>query len=87
MAIAAATSEVAPFFIELGAIIAGLAVLARVAGLLDVSPIPLYLLAGLALGEGGLTPIGFSEEFVAGVRTSAWCSSSSCSGWSTPARS
>jgi CPA2 family monovalent cation:H+ antiporter-2 len=46
--------------------VAGLAVLARVAGLLDVSPIPLYLLAGLALGEGGLVPIGFSEQFVAG---------------------
>lgn len=66
MAIAAATSEVAPFFIELGAIVAGLAVLARVAGLIDLSPIPLYLLAGLALGEGGLVPIGFSAEFVAG---------------------
>lgn len=66
MALAATTSEVAPFFIELGAIVAALALLARLASLLDISPIPLYLLAGLALGDGGLLPVGFSEEFVAG---------------------
>ncbi len=64
MALAAATSELAPFFVELGLIILGLALLARLAGAFDISPIPLYLLAGLALGEGGLAPIGFSEEFV-----------------------
>lgn len=64
MPIAAATGEVAPFFIELGIIIAGLAILARLAGALDISPIPLYLVAGLAFGQGGLLPIGFSEGFV-----------------------
>lgn len=66
MPIAAATGEVAPFFIELGIIIAGLAILARLAGALDISPIPLYLVAGLAFGQGGLLPIGFSEGFVRG---------------------
>ncbi|WP_346012509.1 cation:proton antiporter [Streptomyces sp. SID3343] len=53
------------FLIEFGAIILGLGLLGRVAGRLRFSPIPLYLLAGLAFGEGGLLPLGTSEEFVA----------------------
>ena len=44
---------------------ATLALLTRLAGALDISAIPLYLVAGLAFGEGGLVPLGFSEEFVA----------------------
>lgn len=55
----------AVFLIEFGAIILGLGLLGRVAGRLKFSPIPLYLLAGLAFGEGGLFPFGASEEFVA----------------------
>ncbi len=50
--------------VELGAVILALGVLARLAGHLDISPIPLYLLGGLALGEGGLVPIVTSEEFI-----------------------
>ncbi|MDG4859903.1 cation:proton antiporter [Streptomyces sp. T-3] len=53
------------FLIEFGAIILGLGLLGRLAGRLHFSPIPLYLLAGLAFGEGGLLPLGASEEFVA----------------------
>ncbi|MFD3822719.1 cation:proton antiporter [Streptomyces sp. NPDC058625] len=53
------------FLIEFGAIILGLGLLGRLAGRLRFSPIPLYLLAGLAFGEGGLLPLGASEEFVA----------------------
>ncbi|MFF0109777.1 cation:proton antiporter [Streptomyces hirsutus] len=53
------------FLIEFGAIILGLGLLGRLAGRLQFSPIPLYLLAGLAFGEGGLLPLGASEEFVA----------------------
>ncbi|MEU6548640.1 cation:proton antiporter [Streptomyces sp. NPDC046859] len=53
------------FLIEFGAIILGLGLLGRLAGRLQFSPIPLYLLAGLAFGEGGLLPLGTSEEFVA----------------------
>ncbi|WP_344551192.1 cation:proton antiporter, partial [Streptomyces spororaveus] len=53
------------FLIEFGAIILGLGLLGRVAGRLKFSPIPLYLLAGLAFGTGGLLPMGASEEFVA----------------------
>ncbi|MDX3355413.1 cation:proton antiporter [Streptomyces sp. ME01-24h] len=55
----------AVFLIEFGAIILGLGLLGRVAGRLRFSPIPLYLLAGLAFGEGGILPLGTSEEFVA----------------------
>ncbi|MEU8542089.1 cation:proton antiporter [Streptomyces sp. NPDC048717] len=55
----------AVFLIEFGAIILSLGLLGRIAGRLKFSPIPLYLLAGLAFGEGGLLPLGASEEFVA----------------------
>jgi monovalent cation:H+ antiporter-2, CPA2 family len=50
--------------LELGAIVLGLGILARVASRLAISPIPLFLLAGLALGEGGLVPIVTSDEFI-----------------------
>ncbi|MEU3415999.1 MULTISPECIES: cation:proton antiporter [unclassified Streptomyces] len=55
----------AVFLIEFGAIILCLGLLGRLAARLRFSPIPLYLLAGLAFGEGGLLPLGTSEEFVA----------------------
>ncbi|HZU25934.1 MAG TPA: cation:proton antiporter [Bryobacteraceae bacterium] len=58
---AASTS---PEFLELGVVIVGLAVLARVATKLGFSAIPLYLLAGLAFGRGGLAPVSFSQDFV-----------------------
>ncbi|RYJ30128.1 putative transmembrane transport protein [Streptomyces sp. L-9-10] len=51
--------------IELGAIILGLGILGRLAGRVGFSAIPLYLLAGLAFGQGGLLPLNASEEFVA----------------------
>lgn len=50
--------------IELGAVILGLALLARFAHRFGFSPIPLYLLAGLAFGRGGLLPLVTSEEFI-----------------------
>jgi CPA2 family monovalent cation:H+ antiporter-2 len=56
--------ESALFLVELGAVILGLGVMARLAGRLGISPIPLYLLAGLALGEGGLFPVITSEGFI-----------------------
>lgn len=51
-------------FIELGLAIIGLAVLTRLACKWGFSAIPLYLLAGLAFGNGGILPLQFSEEFV-----------------------
>lgn len=51
-------------FIELGLAIVGLAVLARIANRFGFSSIPLYLLAGLAFGNGGLAPLPLSENFI-----------------------
>jgi len=50
---------------ELGGIIFVLGMLGRLAARYGQSPIPLYLLAGLAFGQGGLLPLSASEEFVA----------------------
>jgi monovalent cation:H+ antiporter-2, CPA2 family len=50
--------------IELGAIVFALGILGRAARLIGLSPIPLYLLAGLAFGKGGLLPLTTSEEFL-----------------------
>lgn len=42
--------------IELGAIILALGLLGRLAGRVGFSPIPLYLLAGLAFGQSDRVP-------------------------------
>ena len=49
--------------IELGAVFFGLGLLGRLAGRIGLSPIPLYLLGGLAFGSGGLIPLGGIEDF------------------------
>jgi CPA2 family monovalent cation:H+ antiporter-2 len=51
-------------FIELGLVVAGLAILARLGSRWGFSAIPLYLLAGLAFGNGGFAPLKLSESFV-----------------------
>jgi CPA2 family monovalent cation:H+ antiporter-2 len=56
--------ESAGVLIELGAVIVGLAILARLASRLAIPAIPLYLLAGLAFGEGGLLPLVTTAEFI-----------------------
>jgi CPA2 family monovalent cation:H+ antiporter-2 len=50
--------------LELGGVVLALGLLARVADRLAISPIPLYLIAGLALGDGGVVPLVTSEEFI-----------------------
>ena len=50
--------------VELGAVIFGLGVLGRLARLIRLSPIPLYLLAGLAFGRGGLLPLSAAGDFL-----------------------
>ncbi|MGQ0848038.1 MAG: cation:proton antiporter [Actinomycetota bacterium] len=50
--------------VELGGVVLALGIMARLASRLAISPIPLYLLAGLAIGEGGLVPVVTSEEFI-----------------------
>lgn len=51
--------------LELGVILTALTVLGAVARRYALSPIPLYLLAGLAIGEGGIAPVPAAGEFVA----------------------
>jgi len=51
-------------FLELGAAIVGLAILARAANRIGLSAIPLYLVAGLAFGNGGLAPLKLSADFI-----------------------
>src|SRR5712692_9993223 len=58
------THDVSFVFVELGAAIVGLAILARLANRWGFSAIPLYLIAGLAFGNGGLGPLHFSSEFI-----------------------
>ncbi|WP_371539880.1 cation:proton antiporter [Streptomyces sp. NBC_01023] len=57
--------DMSALLIELGAVILALGLLGRFAGRIGFSPIPLYLLAGLAFGHGGLIPLDASEEFTA----------------------
>ncbi|WHT21848.1 cation:proton antiporter [Crossiella sp. CA-258035] len=49
--------------IELGAVFFGLGLLGRLAWKIGVSPIPLYLIGGVAFGKGGLIPLTGIEEF------------------------
>jgi CPA2 family monovalent cation:H+ antiporter-2 len=58
------THDASFLFIELGLVVLGLAVLARLASSWGFSAIPLYLLAGLAFGRGGLVPLRLTENFV-----------------------
>jgi monovalent cation:H+ antiporter-2, CPA2 family len=62
--LAAESVHGAELLLELGAVILGLGVLGRIAGRLGLSPIPLYLLAGLAFGKGGLLPLVTATEFI-----------------------
>jgi CPA2 family monovalent cation:H+ antiporter-2 len=62
--IAAGSAETAIAFVELGAVILALAVLARFAGRLGITAIPLYLLAGLFVGEGTAIELRVSEDFI-----------------------
>lgn len=54
----------ATLLLELGVILAALTVLGTIARRFALSPIPLYLLAGLAVGEGGLAPVPAAGDFV-----------------------
>ncbi|MFE9251211.1 cation:proton antiporter [Streptomyces sp. NPDC007088] len=54
----------AVFLIEFGAVVLVLGLLGRFAVRLKFSPIPLYLLAGLLFGAGGVVPLAGSEEFI-----------------------
>jgi len=63
--VAAASGDAALAFIEIGAVALVLAFLARVASRLGITAIPFFLLAGLAVGEGGVAPLDISADFIA----------------------
>lgn len=63
MLLAAGTSDAALAFIEIGALVFCLALLSRVAGRFGITAVPLYLVAGLAMGEGGVVQLDVSLEF------------------------
>ena len=56
--------DISLVFIELGAAIGGLGILARLASRWGFSSVPLYLIGGLAFGNGGLLPLHLSESFI-----------------------
>ena len=60
----APAQDIGLIFLELGTATIGLAVLARLASRWGVSSISLYLLAGLAFGNGGLAPLNLSKDFI-----------------------
>ena len=51
-------------FLELGVILVGVSALGMLARRVGMSPIPFYLIAGLAFGNGGIAPVSASDEFV-----------------------
>jgi CPA2 family monovalent cation:H+ antiporter-2 len=61
---AATSSEIATAFVEIGAIAVGLSLLALIAGRFGITAVPLYLVAGLAFGDGGLVDLRMSEDFI-----------------------
>lgn len=63
--LAAVSGETAEAFVEIGGVVVLLAVLARIAGRLGITAIPLYLLAGLAIGDGGVVTLDAGEDFLA----------------------
>lgn len=63
MILAAVGAETTTAFLELGVDLLALAALAWLAGRLQISPIPLYLLAGLAASAGGPLNLDVSADF------------------------
>jgi monovalent cation:H+ antiporter-2, CPA2 family len=55
--------DISRVLIELGAAIGGFGILARLASRWGFSSVPLYLLGGLAFGNGGLLPLKLSQSF------------------------
>lgn len=62
--ILAASPGTATLLVELGAILIALAVLGRLAGRVGVPSIPLYLMVGLAVGEGGIVELVTASDFI-----------------------
>jgi monovalent cation:H+ antiporter-2, CPA2 family len=59
-----ANAETAMTIAEIGVLLLGLGVLAFIAARLRFSVVPIYLLVGLVVGQGGLGLIGLSQDFL-----------------------
>ncbi|RYG66695.1 cation:proton antiporter, partial [bacterium] len=57
-------AHIASLFIELGAVVIGLSILARLALKIGLTPIPFYLVAGVCFGAGGLHALPVAEDFI-----------------------
>ncbi len=62
--ILAAAPGAATLLVELGAILVALALLGRLAARVGIPSIPLYLVAGLAVGEGGIVELVTARDFI-----------------------
>ncbi len=62
--ILAAAPETATLLVELGGILVALAVVGRIAARAGIPSIPLYLIAGLAVGEGGIVELVTARDFI-----------------------
>ena len=60
----AASSGMAGLFLELGGILLGVAILGRLAVRWGLPSIPLYLIAGILIGDGGVVPIVPARDFI-----------------------
>jgi CPA2 family monovalent cation:H+ antiporter-2 len=61
---AGASQQTAGLLAEVGGALLVLGIVAFIANRLRFSVVPLYLLIGLAIGEGGVIPLSVSEEFL-----------------------
>ena len=61
---ASSNPDAARLLMELGGIVLGLAIVARLARRIGLSPIPFYLVGGLAFGTGGFADLGAADGFV-----------------------
>lgn len=62
--ILAAASGTPTLLVEVGVVLLVLAIAGRLAHRVGISPIPLYLLAGLALGDGGVAELVTARDFI-----------------------
>ncbi|MEX5634282.1 cation:proton antiporter [Parafrankia sp. FMc2] len=56
--------DLGSIMVELGGVLFLLGLVGHAASRFGISPIPFYLICGLAFGHGGLLPLGASEEFI-----------------------
>ncbi|MFM5967615.1 MAG: cation:proton antiporter, partial [Micrococcales bacterium] len=61
---AAANTGTSFALLELGLVFVGLGLLSWLALKLRISAVPLFLVAGLSLGKGGVAPLALSEDFL-----------------------